>query len=190
MRAAYALLERELLRFFRQPNRLIGAFGQPVIFWLLLGAAFHSSFKAPGIGDPDDFSLDDCSTQRNLSAAGLEQSARIGDRFRDQGITRARVYSSQWCRCRETASNLGGERRPGYERVRRTRAQFFLDQHMHEFAGAGFEPLACPDQRQSRRPGMHVRQHRAKRGRGHGDDQGGTTLQGFRQAGGVTEAVG
>jgi ABC-2 type transport system permease protein len=51
MRAAYALLERELVRFFRQPNRVIGAIGQPLIFWLLLGAAFHSSFAAPGIGE-------------------------------------------------------------------------------------------------------------------------------------------
>jgi ABC-2 type transport system permease protein len=51
MRAAYALLERELLRFFRQPNRVIGAIGQPLIFWLLMGAAFHASFSAPGIGE-------------------------------------------------------------------------------------------------------------------------------------------
>jgi ABC-2 type transport system permease protein len=51
MRAAYALLERELLRFFRQPNRIVGAVGQPVIFWVLLGAAFRGSFRAPGIDE-------------------------------------------------------------------------------------------------------------------------------------------
>jgi ABC-2 type transport system permease protein len=50
-RAAYALAERELLRFFRQPNRLIGAIGQPVIFWVLLGAAFRGSFRAPGVAE-------------------------------------------------------------------------------------------------------------------------------------------
>jgi ABC-2 type transport system permease protein len=50
-RAAYALAERELLRFFRQPNRLVGAIGQPVIFWVLLGAAFRGSFKAPGVDE-------------------------------------------------------------------------------------------------------------------------------------------
>jgi ABC-2 type transport system permease protein len=49
VRAAYALLERELLRFFRQPNRIVGAIGQPVIFWVLLGAAFKGSFRAPGV---------------------------------------------------------------------------------------------------------------------------------------------
>jgi len=48
-RAAYALLERELVRFFRQPNRIVGAIGQPVIFWVLLGAAFRGSFRAPGV---------------------------------------------------------------------------------------------------------------------------------------------
>ena len=48
-RAAYALLERELVRFFRQPNRIVGAIGQPVIFWVLLGAAFKGSFRAPGV---------------------------------------------------------------------------------------------------------------------------------------------
>jgi len=62
--------------------------------------------EAPGIGDPDNFTLGDCRTQRNLSAAGIEQATRIGDRFRDQGITRARVFSSQWCRCRETGEAL------------------------------------------------------------------------------------
>lgn len=48
MRAAYALAERELVRFFRQPNRVVGAIGQPLIFWVLFGAAFRTSFRPPG----------------------------------------------------------------------------------------------------------------------------------------------
>lgn len=48
MRAALTLVEREMVRFFRQPNRLIGALGQPLIFWVLFGAAFRGSFRAPG----------------------------------------------------------------------------------------------------------------------------------------------
>jgi broad specificity phosphatase PhoE len=60
--------------------------------------------EAPGIGDPDDFSLDDCSTQRNLSERGRQQARDIGKWLRDRGITSARVYSSQWCRCLDTAS--------------------------------------------------------------------------------------
>ncbi len=58
---------------------------------------------APGTGDPADFSLEDCATQRNLSAEGRRQAVRIGEAFRRNGIERARVFSSQWCRCRETA---------------------------------------------------------------------------------------
>lgn len=39
---------RELVRFFRQRNRVIGAIGQPVLFWLLFGAGFSRSFRAGG----------------------------------------------------------------------------------------------------------------------------------------------
>ncbi len=58
---------------------------------------------APGIGDPDNFDLNDCTTQRNLSAAGRQQAADIGLKFRDAGIGDAEIYTSQWCRCVETA---------------------------------------------------------------------------------------
>ena len=62
---------------------------------------------APGTGDPENFALDDCATQRNLSDEGQAQARRIGDRFRANGIAAASVYTSQWCRCRETAALLG-----------------------------------------------------------------------------------
>ena len=62
---------------------------------------------APGIGDPANFRLGDCSTQRNLSEAGRIQARAIGDWLRARGVGRARVYSSQWCRCLETAKLLG-----------------------------------------------------------------------------------
>jgi len=61
---------------------------------------------APGIGDPAQFRLDDCATQRNLSEAGRQQARAIGAAFRRNGITRARVLSSRWCRCLETARLL------------------------------------------------------------------------------------
>ena len=61
---------------------------------------------APGTGDPANFTLGDCSTQRNLSAEGREQAEAIGARFREDGIETAAVYSSAWCRCQETASLL------------------------------------------------------------------------------------
>ena len=58
---------------------------------------------APGVGDPDDFKLDDCSTQRNLNKAGREQAKAIGQWLRSRGIDNVKLYSSQWCRCLETA---------------------------------------------------------------------------------------
>lgn len=61
---------------------------------------------APGFGDPSTFSLEDCSTQRNLSEAGRQQARFIGKLFRDHGIEKARVLSSQWCRCMDTAELL------------------------------------------------------------------------------------
>ncbi|HSP26889.1 MAG TPA: histidine phosphatase family protein [Saliniramus sp.] len=61
---------------------------------------------APGTGDPANFALGECSTQRNLSEEGREQARRIGDLFRENGIAQARVFTSAWCRSRETAELL------------------------------------------------------------------------------------
>ena len=58
---------------------------------------------APGNGDPENFLLNDCSTQRNLSNKGIEQSKRIGNFFKDNKIQIDAVLSSEWCRCRDTA---------------------------------------------------------------------------------------
>jgi phosphohistidine phosphatase SixA len=57
----------------------------------------------PGIGDPPNFRLDQCSTQRNLSAGGREQSRQIGAWFKAQQLQPREVYASAWCRCKDTA---------------------------------------------------------------------------------------
>ena len=62
---------------------------------------------APGSGDPEDFTLGDCATQRNLDAHGQAQARAIGEAFREHGVTVDRVLTSQWCRCEETALLLG-----------------------------------------------------------------------------------
>jgi len=59
--------------------------------------------RAPGVGDPAGFRLEDCATQRNLSAEGRDQARRIGEAFRAQGVAVARVLSSRWCRALDTA---------------------------------------------------------------------------------------
>lgn len=61
---------------------------------------------APGNGDPPEFRLGDCQTQRNLSAQGRDQATRIGELFHSHGMQTAQIFSSQWCRCLETARLL------------------------------------------------------------------------------------
>ena len=58
---------------------------------------------APGGGDPENFNLNDCSTQRNLNNEGKEQAKYIGDFFKKNEIKIDKVLSSEWCRCKETA---------------------------------------------------------------------------------------
>ena len=60
----------------------------------------------PGNGDPANFQIDDCSTQRNLSEEGRQQAPRLGGYLRAQGIENARVFTSQLCRSLDTAEEL------------------------------------------------------------------------------------
>ena len=58
---------------------------------------------APGNGDPVNFDLNNCSTQRNLNQQGINQAIRIGVEFKNKDIPISRVLTSQWCRCKDTA---------------------------------------------------------------------------------------
>ena len=58
---------------------------------------------APGNGDPADFNLKDCQTQRNLDETGRRQARGIGKRIAAANLNLAGVYTSEWCRCLETA---------------------------------------------------------------------------------------
>tara|TARA_B100000925_G_C21891789_1_gene423139 strand:- start:198 stop:752 length:555 start_codon:yes stop_codon:yes gene_type:complete len=58
---------------------------------------------APGGGDPDNFDVNDCSTQRNLNNEGISQSKLIGEFFVKNKIQIDQVLSSEWCRCKDTA---------------------------------------------------------------------------------------
>jgi broad specificity phosphatase PhoE len=103
---------------------------------------------APGVGDPAGYTLDRCETQRVLDAQGRQQAARIGQWLRSQGLQQARVYSSAWCRCRETAERLAlgpvtleaslgsffnqPQRGPDYNR----RLQAFIARQLQESPGA------------------------------------------------------
>ena len=58
---------------------------------------------APGSGDPDNFDKKDCSTQRNLNFQGIKQSKNIGNFFLKNKVDIDQVFSSEWCRCKDTA---------------------------------------------------------------------------------------
>lgn len=79
--------------------------------WAALRSPAHIALirhaLAPGTFDPPGFRLGECATQRNLSAEGRRQAERIGDLFRANDVARAQIFSSQWCRCLETATLLG-----------------------------------------------------------------------------------
>jgi broad specificity phosphatase PhoE len=94
----------------------------------------HASTES-GLGDPQGLRIGDCATQRNLSKAGLEEARRVGERLREERVPIGPVYTSPWCRCRDTAMAAFGraedweplssffdfrDREPDYsERVRR-----------------------------------------------------------------------
>jgi len=61
---------------------------------------------APGFGDPPQFDIDDCATQRNLNDVGRDQARAIGAYMTRHDITPDIVLSSQWCRCQDTARDM------------------------------------------------------------------------------------
>lgn len=61
--------------------------------------------EAPGTGDPENFNINDCKTQRNLSKDGIDQAKRLGQFFKTNNISFEKVYSSEYCRCKDTALN-------------------------------------------------------------------------------------
>jgi phosphohistidine phosphatase SixA len=79
--------------------------------------------RAPGVGDPANYSLNDCKTQRNLSDEGRQQAVTVGNWLKKQGVQTAEVQSSVWCRCKDTAELL----QLGRVTVEPTLASFFDD---------------------------------------------------------------
>lgn len=91
---------------------LVRARSEPDVAALLAAGGCVIAFRhalAPGTFDPPDFRVDDCRTQRNLSDEGRAQARRIGEWFRARRLTPARVRSSPWCRCVDTAELAFGQ---------------------------------------------------------------------------------
>ncbi|QBQ39214.1 histidine phosphatase family protein [Pseudoduganella plicata] len=86
----------------------------------------------PGLGDPPGFVLGDCATQRNLSAPGRADAQALGAAVRHHGVPVARVLSSRWCRCQDTARLAFG----------RVEAVAMLDSMMYDGDAARARKLA------------------------------------------------
>ena len=82
---------------------------------------------APGGGDPDNFDINDCASQRNLSQNGIKQSKKIGNFFKENNISIDLVLSSEWCRCKDTAKYAFGK----YKTFKGLNS--FYDHRFHKF---------------------------------------------------------
>ncbi|MFN4327500.1 MAG: histidine phosphatase family protein [Limnobacter sp.] len=83
-----------------RPNAAWETLKQPGVHALMRHAT------APGVGDPANFELGRCETQRNLSTQGRQEARQTGEEIRRNKVTFTAVYSSQWCRTQDTAKGL------------------------------------------------------------------------------------
>lgn len=66
------------------------------------------TITTPGVGDPPNMTLADCSTQRNLTDEGRRHAKLIGEKLRAAGIEFDQVATSPLCRCKDTAQLVFG----------------------------------------------------------------------------------
>jgi phosphohistidine phosphatase SixA len=83
---------------------------------------------APGYGDPAGYIVTQCSTQRNLGDYGKKQAKAIGVWLANQGIQKAEVLSSPWCRCLDTANLLN----KGSVKIEPSLGSFFDDMSLEK----------------------------------------------------------
>jgi phosphohistidine phosphatase SixA len=74
--------------------------------WVLM---MRHEQTVPGVGDPPNFTLGDCSTQRNLSEQGRARARRAGQAMREAGIALSQVRAGRWCRTSDTAQLAFGQ---------------------------------------------------------------------------------
>ena len=106
LRSALALIL--LITLSIQPS-----YASELLIWDKLSASSAKGYVlllrhslAPGVGDPENFKLGDCSTQRNLSQEGRDDASEIGAWIKRQKVKIYRVESSRWCRARQSAELL------------------------------------------------------------------------------------
>jgi phosphohistidine phosphatase SixA len=102
---------RLLIGFFSVFFSVVSAFAEDKLTAAIASidadVVFMRHALAPGFGDPANFALENCSTQRNLDSVGRKQAMEIGSEIRRSATNFTEVLSSEWCRCKETAELLG-----------------------------------------------------------------------------------
>ena len=99
------LIKFFLIIFITLPSTVKADLNQELSLKLKKGGKliFIRHAYAPGSGDPENFDINNCDTQRNLSAEGRNQAKKIGNFFIENNVPILKVFSSEWCRCKETA---------------------------------------------------------------------------------------
>ena len=99
---------------------------------------------APGNGDPANFDIEKCSTQRNLSERGKQQARKIGALFAARAAPTERVLTSRYCRTKETARLAFGSAEdlalldppPADEKARKEQISAILKE-VRDYSGSG-----------------------------------------------------
>ncbi len=92
---------------------------------------------APGVGDPAGYKLDQCRTQRNLGEYGRRQSVAIGQWLADRKVQSAKMFSSAWCRCIDTATLMN----KGPVKIEAALGSFFDDMSQRDAQNRALQSL-------------------------------------------------
>jgi phosphohistidine phosphatase SixA len=92
---------------------------------------------APGVGDPTGYKLDQCATQRNLGEYGRRQSVAIGQWLADRNVQSAKMFSSAWCRCIDTATLMN----KGPVKIEAALGSFFGDMSRRDMQNRALQSL-------------------------------------------------
>jgi len=111
---------------------------------------------APGYGDPAGYVIGQCPTQRNLGDYGKKQAKAVGSWLREQGVSKAQIFSSPWCRCSDTAQLLD----LGSVRMEASLGSFFDDMSLEKKQTKELEQLIKSElDKQSKLPIILVTHH-------------------------------
>jgi phosphohistidine phosphatase SixA len=111
---------------------------------------------APGVGDPTGYKLDQCATQRNLGEYGRRQSVAIGQWLVDRKVQSAKMFSSAWCRCIDTATLMN----KGPVKIEAALGSFFDDMSQRDAQNRAFQTLIASNLRAyPKQPLIYVTHH-------------------------------